>query len=114
MSELDRQRVWARDSAGYAAEAAASGVRQADGSMDLRFGDQAAAGCTSWRTAGGMPAPPNCVYLIRAEERFGDGDHVFMLAEQRRASDANYAVEKGLHLFTEPPRLLRIGLELSF
>jgi hypothetical protein len=114
VSELDRQRIWARDSAGYAAEAATSGVLDAEGSMVLTFGDRAAAGCAGWRTAGGLPAPPNCIYLIRAEERFGNGDRVFTLTEQRRASDANYVVDQGLHLFTEPPRLVRIGLELSF
>ena len=36
-----------------------------------------ASGCAPWMTAGGRAAAPNCVYLIRAEERFGDGDHLF-------------------------------------
>ena len=114
VSQGDRDQSWATDSALYAAEAAASGVRHDDGSMDLRFGGDVASGCDAWLTAGELPAAPNCVYLIRAEERYGDGDHEFSLEEQRRASDANYAVGQGLHLFTSPPRLLRVGLELTF
>jgi hypothetical protein len=54
------------------------------------------------------------VYLIRAEERYGDGDHVFTLAEQRRASDAFYAVDRGPHNFTGDPRRLRLGVEVTF
>jgi hypothetical protein len=114
VSKLDHEGRWASDSADYAAEAQASGVRQEDGSMDLRFGGAVASGCAGWLTGGELPAAPNCVYLIRAEERYGDGDHVFTLAEQRRASNANYAVDQGVHLFTGPPRRLRVGLELSF
>jgi hypothetical protein len=114
VSQLDNDRRWASDSALYAAEAAASGVRQDDGSMDLRFGGAVASGCAGWLTGGQLPAAPNCVYLIRAEERYGDGDHVFTQAEQRRASDANYAVDQGIHLFTNAPRRVRVGLELAF
>lgn len=114
VSQRDRVKVWAADSALYAAEAAAAGVRHGDGSMDLRFGGAVASGCAGWLTASQVAAAPNCVYLIRAEERYGDGDHVFTIEEQRRASEANYAVDHGLHQFTGPPRLLRVGLELSF
>jgi hypothetical protein len=51
-------------------------------------------------TQDGLGAPPNCVYLIRAEERFGNGDHVFTLAEQTRAVAALYQVSRGLQAFT--------------
>jgi hypothetical protein len=110
----DREGTWAGDSALYAAEAEASGVRLDDGSMNLWFGGAVESGCAGWLTAGEQPSPPNCIYLIRAEERYGDGDHVFTLAEQRKASEANYAVSNGVHLHTGPPRLIRVGLELSF
>lgn len=114
VSRGDHEKRWASDSAFYAAEAERSGVRQADGSMDLQFGGAVASGCSNWVTAGALPAAPNCVYLIRAEERYGDGDHMFTLAEQRRASDANYAVDEGVHHYTSPARRIRIGLELTF
>jgi hypothetical protein len=122
VNPADRQNTWSTDSSHYAAEARASGVYGGDGSLDLRFGGRVASGCSDWLSGGGLPAPPNCVYLIRAEERFGDGDHVFTIDEQRRASDAFYAavgqasnfVPRGRHAFTGNPRRLRIGLEVAF
>jgi len=121
-NSADRQDSWSTDSAYYAAEAQASGVYTGDGSLDLRFGGAVASGCGAWQSGGGLPAAPNCVYLIRAEERYGDGDHVFTLAEQRRASDAFYAAvgrgstffARGRHNFTGDPRRLRLGIEVSF
>jgi hypothetical protein len=54
------------------------------------------------------------VYLIRAEERFGDGDHRFTVPEQRRASDGLYAVNRGGYIFAAEPRRMRVGLEVRF
>jgi hypothetical protein len=117
--ELSRQMEG--DSAGFAAEANASGVYGDDGSIDLRFGGAGASGCGNWVTAQNDPAAPNCVYLIRAEERFGNGDGVFSLTEQRRASLAAYNTggsgftpARGLDTFTGEPRRLRVGFEVNF
>lgn len=95
-------------------EAQANGVRLADGSVDLSFGGAAdpRAACGSWMNAGGTPTVPNCIYLIEAERRWGDGDHIFTAAEQTRASDALYQVARGLQHFTGPGRRVRLGLEL--
>ncbi|MEO8201037.1 MAG: TonB-dependent receptor [Gemmatimonadota bacterium] len=108
------------DSTAFANEAIASGVYGADGSIDLRFSGAAASGCGSWVNAQG-PATPNCVYLVRAEERFGNGDHVFSIDEQRRASEASYlagassvAPARGLDTFTGEGRRLRVGFEVTF
>ncbi len=101
----------------YLQEATASGVPVSDdGSIDLAFDGLAdpRQGCDGWVTADGVPASPNCVYLIRAEERYGDGDHVFDVSEQRRASDALYTLIRGVHNFTGAPRRVRLGLELNF
>ena len=114
VSAGDRQNVWATDSASFAAEAAANGVRLTDGEMDLRLGGAGASGCGTWVSAGAEPAAPNCVYLIRAEERYGDGDHRFTVPEQRRASDALYAVNSGGYNATAEPRRMRVGLEVRF
>jgi hypothetical protein len=54
------------------------------------------------------------VYLLGAEQRFGDGDHRFTPPEQTRAVDALYAVGRGLQAFTGPGRRVRLGLELHF
>jgi hypothetical protein len=118
----DRQNLWGRDSAHYATQAQAAGVYGSDGSLDLRFGGWVASGCAGWLSAGGQPAAPDCVYLIRTEERYGDGDHVFTLAEQRRASDAYYTAVgssdtffvRGRQNFTGDPRRIRLGVEVLF
>jgi hypothetical protein len=116
----DRDRHWAGDSSGYASEARAAGHLLSNGSMDLRFAGipDPRAGCGDWVTQDGLPNPANCVYLIRAEERWGDGDHLFTTAEQRRASMAYYIAGFnggfGSHRLTLPPRRLRIGFEIGF
>jgi hypothetical protein len=98
----------------FANEAKANGVYGADNSIDLTFGGAGVAGCGSW-TAGGDNATPNCVYLIRAEQRYGNGDGVFDQTEQVRASDARYyAGGRGLNSFTNSPRSIRLGLEVNF
>jgi hypothetical protein len=112
----EEQKNFAADSADYANEASASGVLSGDGSIDLSFGGAAdpRTGCGGWVNQGGAPAAPNCVTLIRTEERFGNGDHVFDVAEQRRASDALYYTVRGIHNFTSSPRRMRLGVEVNF
>jgi hypothetical protein len=36
------------------------------------------------------------------------------VGEQRRASDAFYRFERGLQNFTDDPRRLRVGVEVTF
>ena len=112
----EEQKNFAADSADYSKEAAASGVLATDGSIDLSFGGAVdpRTGCGGWINQGGAPAAPNCVAFIRTEERFGNGDHVFDLAEQRRASDALYYTVRGIHNFTSAPRRMRLGVEVNF
>jgi hypothetical protein len=98
-------------------EAARSGVAiDEDGTIDLSFGgiDDPRQGCSTWVTQDGLPAAPNCVYLIRAEERFGNGDHLYTVAEQHAASDALYNTIRGTQNFTGEPRRMRLGFELNF
>ncbi len=107
--ELDE--TWSGDSAGYADEARASAAYDASsGDMFL----PSTGGCGNWVTQDGKAAAPNCVYLIRAEERFGNGDGTFTQAEQRRASEANYYTNRSEASFTAAPRRIRLGLELNF
>ena len=108
--------TWSNDSSAYGDEAKRSGAYD-NGNIDLSFGGQLAdvrTGCGAWVTASNQPSPVNCVYLIRAEERFGDGDHVFTLVEQRRASTSQYLTGRGLNNFYGAPRRLRLGLEINF
>ena len=101
----------------YLSEAEASGVNvTADSTIDLSFGGATnpKASCGNWVTTDGVPAAPNCVYMIRAEERFGNGDHLFDVSEQRRASDAMYSLLRGTFNFTGTPRRMRLGVEVNF
>jgi hypothetical protein len=116
-SPRELQDNFSADSADYANEAAANtDVLLEDGSMDLSFGDAVdpRTGCGSWVDQGGTPSAPNCVALIRAEERYGNGNHVFDLDEQRRASDALYYAVRGVQNFTSNPRRMRLGIEVNF
>ncbi len=107
---------WAADSADFRAEAQASGALLGDGSIDLSFGGATdpRSGCDAWRKQDGTAGAPNCVALIRAEERYGNGDHTYSLAEQRAASDALYDLVRGIYNFTGAPRRFRLGVELNF
>lgn len=104
------------DSAAFASEAQANGVYNgSNGSIDLTFGGapDPRAGCGAWQTAANAPASPNCVALIRAEQRFGNGDGIFTVAEQQRASQAQYLLTRGLAALTDLPRRIRIGIEMK-
>ena len=112
----EEEKNFAADSADYANEAEESGALLGDGSIDLSFGGAAdpRTGCGGWVNQAGTPAAPNCVQLIRTEERFGNGDHIFDVDEQRRASDALYYTVRGIHNFSANPRRMRLGLEVNF
>ena len=55
-----------------------------------------------------------CSSAIRAEQRYGNGDGVFTIAEQTAAGDALYQVARGVQEQTAPGRRVRIGLEVDF
>ncbi len=112
-SPLEAQATFARDSSSFAAEAARNGLYAANGDVDLRFAGASAGGCDTYMTQGGASAPPNCVALVRAEQRFGNGDGIFTLLEQRAASGAAYAAFRGAQQFTASPRRVRIGIQIG-
>lgn len=110
---FEAQQVFSVDSAGFADLGFANGINN-NGDLDLTFGGAVASGCGNFVNAQSTPSAPDCVYLIRAEERYGDGDHIFTLSEQRAASDAAYRVARGRPTFLGAPRRIRIGLEVRF
>jgi hypothetical protein len=57
---------------------------------------------------------PSCVYLIRAEQRFGNGDGLYTVEEQNRAFSAYYNSFRNRNFFTDQPRRVRLGLEVNF
>ena len=93
-------------------EAADNGLLQGDGAIDLRFGGNGAGGCAGWVSVQGNAAAPNCVALVRAEQRFGNGDGIYSDAEQQAAAGALFDVLQGG--FYAEPRRVRLGVELAF
>ncbi|MCZ6755529.1 MAG: hypothetical protein O7E49_09485 [Gemmatimonadetes bacterium] len=92
-------------------EAVANGARLSNGNIVLPPG---AGACNDWVAQSGQGASPSCVYLIRAEQRYGNGDGIFDREEQELAIEAFYAVLRGSSNFTDPPRRIRLGLEWRF
>ena len=84
------------------------------GDIDLRFDGLGASGCGEWVSAQGSPAVPNCVYLIRAEQRYGDGNGIYTAAERNRAFQSYYGSFRNRNFFTDTPRRVRLGLEVNF
>jgi outer membrane receptor for ferrienterochelin and colicin len=97
------------------AEANGNNVLDAEtGDIDLTFDGNGASGCGGWLSAQGGPATPNCVYLIRAEQRFGDGNGIYDVEEQTRAFSSYYGSFRNRNFFTDAPRRVRLGLEINF
>ena len=76
-----------------ATEADANGKLAGNGDIDLTFGGVAdrRTGCGNWVSSkAAAPAAANCVYLIRAEQRYGNGDGTYTVEEQTSAVNALY------------------------
>jgi hypothetical protein len=84
-----------------------------DGAIRLPAGHEA---CGEWVSSpkGPGPAAANCLYLIRAEQRFGNGDGLYTITEQSTAINALYDVARGPQQHLGPGRRARIGLEIDF
>ncbi len=70
-------------------EAFVNGARAANGDITLPAADAA---CVDWLAQSGQSASPSCIYLVRAESRWGDGDRIFSVEEQTTASLESSAV----------------------
>ena len=89
---------------------------EASGDMDLTFGGAGASGCGDWvNGSNDDPSVPNCVYLIRAEQRYGNGDGIYTVDEQLNASNASYyANQAAPTYFYGAGTQLRLGVEFTF
>jgi hypothetical protein len=124
VNPADEELRYSSDSSSFAGEGKANGVLLSDGSLDLRFAGNGASGCATYQV-GVASSPQACVYLIRAEQRYGNGDGVLTIDEQRKLSDALYLTGTNSSVttgqggrqaanFLSPGRRLRLGVELSF
>jgi len=103
------------DSTSLANEAVVNGVFDpATSTIDLTNGGGPTDLCARWLDTGAKPTSPNCLSLRGAEQRFGDGDGFYSLAEQRAATRARYNVLSGIHQFIGLPRRVRLGVEFNF
>src|SRR5690606_17987314 len=111
-NERYRERLWVTDSSNFAQQGLANGIyNQFTGDISLPGSDAA---CASWVTAGQTPSPPTCYFYRKAEQRFGNGDGIYSLEEQRRASDMSRLGTFHISRFAAGGRLLRLGMEVNF
>jgi hypothetical protein len=111
-SQRLRQNMWSTDSANFAQNADENGrYNAADGSITLPSADS---GCGGWVTTGGDPSPPTCYFFRKGEQRYGNGDGVYTLAEQRQASDIDNLPTFHISRFAGAGRQLRFGMEVNF
>ncbi len=114
VSSLDRERTINDQFDSWTAEATANGILLDNGDMDFRFDGAGNSGCASYVTTQGRGGAPSCIYMIRTEERWGNGDHLFTVAEQERVASASYDVGRGEYAFLGDGRRMRLGFELNF
>ncbi len=107
-----RANLWSTDSAGYAQNAKANGIYDnSTGAINLPGSDSE---CGGWVTTGNNPSPPTCYFYRKGEQRYGNGDGVYTLAEQRATSDVNRLGTFNISRFAGAGRTLRLGMEVNF
>jgi outer membrane receptor for ferrienterochelin and colicin len=110
-SGLSQQINYTNDSTTFATFGKNTGLYNAtDGSLSL---PKTIAGCGAVNN-GQVSFAPECFYYIRSEQRFGNGDGVYTLAEQKVASDASHAQLNSIWNFVTGARTIRFGLEVNF
>lgn len=121
VSPREHDRVLNGDLADFANEATVNGIRLENGDIDLTFDGQGNQGCANYTLENGQAAAPSCIYLIRAEQRWGDGDGLLTIEEQTRLSEESLLSfgtatlgPRGIHTFVGPGRRMRLGLEINF
>ncbi|MES2305485.1 MAG: TonB-dependent receptor [Gemmatimonadota bacterium] len=107
-----QDRAWTGDSTTFANFAKGNGAyNNASGTISLPTSN---AGCANYADASGNSAGPSCYYYRKSEQRFGNGDGVYTLAEQRRASDNNQLGNYHVSRFAFAGRTVRFGMEVNF
>jgi hypothetical protein len=109
-SAEDSTRWFKKEYSDLQAEATVNNVLKADGTVDLTSPGV----CANWQNQSKQQAQPSCVYLIRAEQRWGNGDGLYTAAEQGNAIGAFYEFTRGENRFTATPRRARHGLEVNY
>lgn len=103
--------AWETDSLAFRQAGLANGIVRADGALVLPTSNAA---CQSWRDTGGLPSAPSCHYYRKDEARFGNGDGVYTMAEQRRSSDQARFGTYHISNWAFGGRAIRLGMEVNF
>ena len=110
-NDEEREANLEADLADLATERDANNAVGANGALVLPGAHQ---DCAAWVSSRNDPAAANCMYLIRAEQRYGNGDHLFTVDEQSNAINSLYDVARGEHQQYGVGRRARVGFELNF
>jgi len=100
-------------------EASAVGLRTTDARGDPAVDLSAPGICATWQgqsTSSASQAasgPVDCVLLVRAEQRYGNGDGIFTMSEYTRAFSAWYNLANAPYRFYGTGRRIRVGLEVA-
>ena len=70
--------------------------------------------CNDWSTTSNTGGLPSCFGIYRAEERFGNGDHVLTASEYKQIFTTYYNIGAGPGNFEVLPRTIILGVELTF
>src|SRR5690606_1872093 len=89
-------------------DANANVLLDADNNIDPTCGGAGNAGCANYTTTGGASAVPSCIYLIRAEQRYGDGDGILPADEQETLATESYFSTRGVNNFLSDSRRMRL------
>ena len=114
VNSVERERILGNTLDNFQNEADDNGVLLANEDIDLTFDGDGVSGCANWVSTQGDAAAPSCIYLIRAEQRYGNGDGILSVDEQTLISDESYLTGRGIHNFVGQGRRLRLGFELNF
>ncbi|HRP07381.1 MAG TPA: TonB-dependent receptor [Gemmatimonadales bacterium] len=107
-----QEQMWTADSTTFAQFARPNNAYDnASGNITLAPSNAA---CGSWIDSGNRPIAPTCYLMRKSEERYGNGDGVMTLAEQRRASDIDNIGTFHISRFAGQGRMIRLGMEVNF
>jgi hypothetical protein len=110
-NDAERDANLAADLADLASERDVNSAVGPDGALVLPAAHEA---CGTWTSSKNRPAAANCMYLIRAEQRFGNGDGTFTIDEQTNAINALYDAARGEQQQLGVGRRARLGFEINF
>jgi hypothetical protein len=95
-------------------EAGTAGALTANNSVDFTALNGGCAGWQGKNNGNFSSGPVDCVLLMRAEARYGNGDGVFTPEEYDAAFTGWYNLMNAPSRFYGPGRLIRLGIELTF